>query len=113
VWDAETGETVSGPFQGHTDMVTSVSFSPDGRHIVSGSDDNTIRVWDAETGETVSGTFQGYTDWVTSVGFSPDGRHIVSSSHDITVKVLKAGLNNSESINLPDGFKGKLKMFIN
>jgi WD40 repeat protein len=46
VWDAETGDVVSGPFQGHSDIVSSVTFSQDGKHIVSGSEDYTIRVWD-------------------------------------------------------------------
>ena len=33
--------------EGHTDLVRSVAFSPDGQHIVSGSDDQTLRLWDA------------------------------------------------------------------
>jgi WD40 repeat protein len=47
VWDARTGDTVAGPFKGHTGWVISVGFSPDGTRIVSGSDDQAIRVWDA------------------------------------------------------------------
>ena len=42
VWDLASGE-VKGMLEGHTDRVTSVAFSPDGRTIVSGSGDNTVR----------------------------------------------------------------------
>ena len=34
--------------RGHSDYVRSVAYSPDGKHIVSGSDDNTVRVWDSQ-----------------------------------------------------------------
>jgi len=44
---------------------------PDGKRIVSGSRDRTIRVWDAETGAIVVGPLEGHTDYVTSVAFSP------------------------------------------
>ena len=47
VWDARSGDTVVGPFQGHTGSVRSVAFSQDGTRIVSASSDHTIRVWDA------------------------------------------------------------------
>jgi WD40 repeat protein len=53
---------VAGPFTGHTDSVWSVAFSPDGQHIVSGSEDQTICVWNATTGEMVAGPFTGHTD---------------------------------------------------
>ena len=38
---------------GHSDPVSSVAYSPDGKHIVSGSDDRTVKVWDAQTGKEV------------------------------------------------------------
>ena len=39
---------------GHSDRVTSVEFSPDGKRFVSGSDDKFVKVWDTETGAVVS-----------------------------------------------------------
>ena len=36
--------------RGHTKSVTSVAYSPDGEHVVSGSEDQTVRMWDMETG---------------------------------------------------------------
>ncbi|KIJ44866.1 hypothetical protein M422DRAFT_251854 [Sphaerobolus stellatus SS14] len=47
IWNAHTGELITGPLEGHSDQVNSVSFSSDGQRIVSGSDDRTIRIWDA------------------------------------------------------------------
>ena len=50
VWDAATGkETLT--LKGHAKAVNSVAFSPDGRRIVSGSGDNTVKVWDSVTGQ--------------------------------------------------------------
>ncbi len=49
VWDASSG-AVQHTLQGHSGWVTSVAFSPDGKRIVSGSYDNTVRVSDAHTG---------------------------------------------------------------
>lgn len=63
---------------GHTDSVLSYAFSPDGKRIVSGSLDKTLKVWDAETEEETA-TLAGHTKYVTSCAFSPDGTRIVSS----------------------------------
>ena len=89
IWDAETGESVGEPLQGHEDWVRSVAFSPDGTRIVSGGDDNTVRIWDAETGESVGDRLQGHEDWVFSAAYSPDGTRIVSGG-DNTVRVWDA-----------------------
>jgi WD40 repeat protein len=66
---------------GHTDAITSLAFSPDGRLLVSGSADRTARIWDVETGKLVH-ALTGHAFGVTSVSFSPSGRLVLTSSVD-------------------------------
>jgi len=53
-------KVVAGPFEGHTGLVSSVAYSPDGTCIVSGSFDQSIRVWNAKTGKVIAGPFEGW-----------------------------------------------------
>ena len=68
----------------HTDEVKCVTFSSDGRSLVSGSDDNTVKLWDLQTGGVVK-TFYGHTGIVWSVSISADCTRIVSGSEDKTL----------------------------
>ena len=82
---------------GHTDTVTSAAFSPDGKRIVSGSSDETVRIWDASTGQPVGSPLEGRTDYVRSVAFSPDGKRIVSESYN-TVQIQDAATSQSHIV---------------
>ncbi|PHM10091.1 protein kinase domain-containing protein [Nostoc sp. 'Peltigera malacea cyanobiont' DB3992] len=72
--------------QGHSRSISSVAYSPDGRIIASGSEDETIKLWDVGTGREIY-TFQGHSSYVKSVAFSPDGKTLASGSNDKTIKL--------------------------
>lgn len=63
---------------GHAEAVISVSFSPDGRYLASGSGDTTVRFWDVNT-ETPHFKCQGHRHWVLCIAWSPDGNKLASA----------------------------------
>jgi WD40 repeat protein len=83
VWEAATGKQLF-KLEGHKEPVSLANFAPDGKRIVSGSADQTLRVWDAATGKELL-VLEGHTDNCLGC-FSPDGKCIVSASHDRTLR---------------------------
>src|SRR6266496_4278065 len=69
-------------YRGHSAGVMGVAWSPDGKRIASGSDDDTVQVWDAANGGHVY-TYRRHADAVWGVAWSPDGKRIVSGSGNI------------------------------
>ncbi len=82
---------------GHTASVSVVSFSPDGKRVVTVAgnpnqpvaQDTAARVWDVESGKQLL-TLRGHTSWLRSAAFSPDGKKILTGSDDGTARVWDA-----------------------
>ena len=73
--------------------MNSVSFSPDGGRVVSGSDDRNVRVWDAGTGEGIGNPLIGHSDLVVDAVFTPDNLRVLSGSRDGTIRTWPVPLD--------------------
>src|SRR5262249_471403 len=69
---------------GHTDVVTGLGFSTDGKRLASSSMDSKVKVWDPASGDEVL-TFKTDARHMTSVAFTSDGRNLVSSGGGIHI----------------------------
>src|SRR5262249_54414031 len=85
LWDVAAGKEKA-TFKGHTAIVSTVVFSPDGKTLASGSADNTIKLWEVATGKVLA-TLKGHADEVLSLAFSADGKTLASGSKDKTIKL--------------------------
>jgi WD40 repeat protein len=84
LWNVATHQQIGNPLTGHTGMVISVAFSPDGKMAASASGDGTIRLWNVVTHQQIGHALVArHTEAVDSVAFSPDGKIVASSSVDV------------------------------
>jgi WD40 repeat protein len=72
-------------FTGHRDSVNAVAVTSDGKRVISGSSDTTVKVWNLDTGEEVF-NLTGHRDSVNAVAITSDGKRVISGSSDTTVK---------------------------
>ena len=80
LWDVTTGKEIR-QFVGHARQVSSVTFSPDGQFVLTGSHDKSVRLWNVADGKEVR-RFNEHTAQVNSVAFSPDGALVLSGDGD-------------------------------
>ncbi len=71
---------------GHTDHVSAIAWSPDGRTLASASSDGDVRLWDVENRSWIA-SLEGHSEDVTGVTWSPDSRRLASVSNDETIRI--------------------------
>jgi len=85
LWEVSTGREVR-TLTGHSEVVNSVVFSPDGRYALSGGTDEVIRLWEVSTGKEVR-KLKGHSSAVYALTLSPDGRYALTANDDKTAKL--------------------------
>jgi WD40 repeat protein len=92
-WDIEAGKEIR-IFEGHSDFVTSLSISKDGKRLASGSGDKTIKIWDIVTGIIIQ-TICGHSYHISSVSINANGKRLASfSGYDRIIKIWDIDLNS-------------------
>jgi WD40 repeat protein len=89
LYDFATSKLVA-LLKGHTSVVTSLAFSPDGKRLISGSGigDFSAIIWDIEGGNPLH-RLQGHTGEIYGVAFTPDGQRVVTGSYDTTLRIWR------------------------
>lgn len=82
-------------FEGHTEAVVSVEFSPNALHLLTGSWDKSARLWEVETGDEIY-NLSGHVSSVNDVAFSPDGTKLLTAASDGTARIW--GMDDGQEI---------------
>lgn len=105
IWDFESKNTELHRFYKHTDYITCVSHSIDGRLLITGSYDNNICLYDMNGLKCIR-TFEGHQKSVESVAFLPDGKSFISASADNTIRIWS--INDSNCVKILSGHRDKI-----
>jgi WD40 repeat protein len=99
-----TNDRVIRKLQGHKGMISSLSFSHDGKFILSGSWDQKAILWETESGNKIK-TFAGHSGIIRSISFSLNDQNFISSSTDGTTRLwnISTGKEIAQFISFTDG----------
>ena len=103
LYDFSSGQ-ITALLNGHEDVVFDIVFSPDGRHLMSGSGDFTAIIWDLENGNAKY-RLSGHQDDIYAVLFTADGAHAVTGSLDRDLRLWSVG-HGREIARLPGHVDG-------
>ncbi|KAH7323304.1 hypothetical protein B0J17DRAFT_620985 [Rhizoctonia solani] len=101
VFDVQSTAIKLDALPGHTESILSIDVSPDGKRIVSGSEDTTLCIWDPIAGSLIHGPLAGH-DWsVHLVKYSSDGSRFLSCSRDRTLRQWDAKTGSIYEVDSP------------
>lgn len=79
--------TEKSTLEGHRDNVTSLSYSPDGKYLASGSKDRSVNYWDTSSGNLLSKGWCFHSSGINAVAWSPNSKRIASGSLDQNIYI--------------------------
>lgn len=110
IWDIRSGAIaqVVSPAEekhAHVDNLIEACFSPDGRAVLTGSQDKTAKIWDLRSGACLQ-SFEGHTDTVSAASFGLDGKQVLTGSSDRSIRIWDA--ESGECVRTCTGHSGSV-----